>query len=99
MSPADAEGKAVPADLSHLGPVTRRRLAAVGITSQAELEALGAVDAYRRLKHAFPKEVSLNALWGLHATLTGMRWTDIDAATKTRLAAAARPVERSPGNP
>lgn len=71
--------------LPNLGPKTAARLAEVGIATEADLRALGAPAAYARLKHAFPRETSLNALWALHGALTGVPWTALDAATKARL--------------
>jgi len=76
------------ADLLNLGPKTAAWLADVGIGSEAELRRVGAVAAYRRLKHARPREVSLNALWALHGALIGEPWSKLDAATKARLRAA-----------
>ncbi|MBP2312291.1 TfoX/Sxy family protein [Azospirillum soli] len=73
--------------LPGLGPTTASWLAEVGIATESDLRALGAVAAYRRLKHWNPKRVSLNALWGLHAALTGIPWTRIDPTTKERLLA------------
>ena len=75
------------ADLLNLGPKTAAWLADVGIASEAELRRAGAVAAYRRLKHARPREVSLNALWALYGALTGVAWNRIDAAAKVRLRA------------
>ncbi len=63
--------------LKNIGPKTREWLAAVGIHTLADLEALGAVEAYRQLKAAFPDRVTLNALWGLQGALMGIRWNEI----------------------
>lgn len=71
--------------LPGLGPVTASWLAEVGIATEADLSAIGAAAAYRRLKHRDPKGVSLNALWALHSALTGVPWNQIDAETKARL--------------
>lgn len=73
------------ASLSGLGPKTASWLGEVGITTVAELRQVGAVAAYRRLKHRDPKRVSRNALWGLYAALNGIRWTDISVEMKERL--------------
>ena len=72
-----------------IGPVTERRLIAVGITDIAALRALGAVDAYRRLKFRYGKDVTLNALYGLEAVLTGCPWTQIPEARKAELRKSA----------
>jgi len=74
-------------DLPGLGPVTAGLLADVGIDTEDDLAAVGAVEAYRRLRFRDPQRMTLNALWGLHSALTGVPWTRIDAATKARLKA------------
>ena len=79
------------ADAARLMPGLGRKstawLAEVGIDTPEALREIGAVAAYRRLKHWNPGLVSLNALWGLHAALVGVPWTAIDAAAKARLLA------------
>ncbi|MBL8163093.1 MAG: TfoX/Sxy family protein [Anaerolineae bacterium] len=57
----------------------------VGIHSFADLEALGAVEAYKRLKARFPREVSLNALWGLQGALLNLHWNAIPPEMKAEL--------------
>lgn len=42
------------ADLPGIGPKTAAWLEAVDIATEAELREIGAVDAYRRLKHRDP---------------------------------------------
>lgn len=59
----------------------------VGVETEGDLRRIGAIEAYRRLKHSDPKRVSLNALWGLHAALEGIPWTAVDRETKQRLLA------------
>lgn len=78
------------ADLPGLGPRSEAWLAEIGISTVAELKAVGAVAAYRRLKHWNPRLVSLNALYALHAALNGLHWRAVDAETKARLRAEAR---------
>jgi DNA transformation protein len=75
--------------LKNIGPVSARRLAEVGIETDAELRALGAVAAYRRAKHAFPRHVSLNLLYALAATLAGIDWRDLSPDLKAQLKAEA----------
>lgn len=71
--------------LKGLGPKTIRWLAEVGIESEADLRAIGAVAAYHRLKQWAPRLVTKNALWGLHAALNGIDWRQLDDATKEAL--------------
>ena len=60
-----------------IGPVTEKRLIAVGIGDLAALRRLGAVKAYQRLKFRYGKDVTLNALYGLEAGLRGCHWLAI----------------------
>jgi DNA transformation protein len=48
-------------------------LEAVGINSLKELQALGSVRAYARVKASEPN-ASLNLLWALEGALTGLPW-------------------------
>ena len=73
------------ASLPNIGPQTVRLLADVGIGSETELRALGAVPAFVRLRFRFPRQVSMNALWALHGALTGRPWTTLTADEKDRL--------------
>ncbi len=75
--------------LAGLGPKSEAWLREVGIESEAELRAVGAVAAYRRLKQWNPRLVSLNALYALHASLNGLHWRAVDDAMKARLRAEA----------
>jgi DNA transformation protein len=72
-----------------IGPVTEKRLLAVGIQDLAALRRLGAVDAYRRLKFRFGKDVTLNALYGLEAVILGCHWLDLPTDRKEALRQAA----------
>lgn len=71
--------------LKNIGPATIEWLHEVGIHSFEDLQSLGSVGAYVRLKKAFPKAVSLNALWGLEAALTDADWRRLSPARKAEL--------------
>ncbi|MBT9291096.1 TfoX/Sxy family protein [Hyphomicrobiaceae bacterium 22] len=75
-----------------------RWLGEVGIRSEVDLIAIGAVDAFRRLRFAFGRRVTLNALYGMAAALERRPWTDLSLDEKRRLAAAAG-VDVSPCRP
>ncbi|HEY1382046.1 MAG TPA: TfoX/Sxy family protein [Dongiaceae bacterium] len=82
----------MPADLlrlKNIGPVSVRQLREVGIEDAAALRKLGALAAYRRLKHAFPREVSLNMLYALEGALRGCHWNCLPPGVKEKLLAAA----------
>ncbi|MCI0714579.1 MAG: TfoX/Sxy family protein [Chloroflexi bacterium] len=72
-------------DVRGIGPTTTEWLNEIGIHTLEDIQALGAVETYKRLKRAFPKFVTLNALWGLEAVLNDMDWRDISPERKAEL--------------
>ncbi|QEL55779.1 TfoX/Sxy family protein [Chromobacterium paludis] len=72
------------ASLRGLGPQSSRMLAAAGIASLAQLQELGAVGAYLRVRAAWPG-ASLNLLWALEGALTGRDWRAVAREERTRL--------------
>lgn len=73
--------------IKNMGPKSRAWLHEVGIESLEDLQAIGAVEAYRRLKTAFPAEVTLNALWGMQAALLNIHWNALPPDMKADLKA------------
>jgi DNA transformation protein and related proteins len=71
-------------DLKSLGPKSQDMLAQAGITTVAQLRALGAVAAYVQTKRVNPK-ASLNLLWGLESALTEMPWQQVAREHRTSL--------------
>ena len=71
--------------LKNIGTNTIEWLHDIGITSVDDLRSVGAIEAYVRLKEAYPKAVSLNALWGLVGALDDMDWRMISDAYKADL--------------
>lgn len=74
-------------DIKNMGPKSRVWLHEIGIDTLEDLEAVGAVEAYRRLKAARPTEVSLNALWGLQGALLNIHWNALPPDMKADLKA------------
>ena len=70
-----------------MGPKTADWLNAVGVQSLEDVERLGVIEVYRRLKQAFPDKVTLNALWGLQGALLGISHTQIPQSMKDDLLA------------
>ena len=60
--------------LPGLGPKSRDMLAAAGITTPSQLQALGSVRAYARVRATPCNNASLNLLWALEGALTGLPW-------------------------
>jgi DNA transformation protein and related proteins len=74
--------------IRNLGPRTAAMLDRAGIRSAEEVEALGAVATYRRLRAAGAR-ISLVGLYALHAGLEGRDWRSVTKAEKAVLRAAA----------
>ena len=81
--------------LKNIGPASVRQLREVGIEDAAALRQLGALAAYRRLKHAFPRAVSLVMLYALEGALRDCHWNHLPPGVKERLQAAAKAKPRS----
>ncbi|MBK8033959.1 MAG: TfoX/Sxy family protein [Chloroflexi bacterium] len=75
------------ADLRNLGPKSRQWLAEIGITTFEEIERLGSMEVYRRLKASRPREVSLNMLYGLEAAILDIPWQHLPQDVKDQLKA------------
>lgn len=75
--------------LKNIGPASARQLREVGIADAAALRKLGAVAAYRRLKHAFPRQVSLVMLYALEGALRDCHWNRLPDGVKDSLKPAA----------
>lgn len=73
--------------IRNLGPKTSEWLHEVGIHTLDDLEVVGAVEAYKRLKTAFPHKVSLNALYGLQGAILHIHWNALPPDMKAELRA------------
>jgi DNA transformation protein len=76
--------------LRNLGPKSAMMLAEAGIRSLDELEIMGAVKAYARVKSLRPKVASLNLLWALAAGLEDRDWRKLTAEEKSKLLSAVK---------
>lgn len=70
--------------LNNIGPASAAWLAAVGVASRDDLERLGSVVAYARVRRVEPR-ASLNLLWALEAALSDCDWRELTPETKERL--------------
>lgn len=70
--------------MRNLGPTSRRWLAAIGIKNRDQLEALGAVEVYLRVRNA-GFGASLNLLWALQGAILDIGWNELPAAMKEDL--------------
>ncbi len=68
----------------NLGPTPSKWLTAVGIRNRADLESVGAINAYNLCK-AHGYNVSLNLLWALQGALMDIPSTRLSADVKQQL--------------
>ena len=78
--------------LRNLGPTSAIVLAEAGIRTLDELQALGAVKAYARVRALRPKSASLNLLWAIAAGLEDRDWRELTGEEKAELLKAFRSV-------
>ena len=74
--------------LRNIGPKSAAWLRQVGLRSREDLEAVGAVDAYMRVKRAGFKP-SLNLLYALEGALLDCHWQEVPDARRSELIMAA----------
>ena len=71
--------------LRNLGAASARWLAEAGICTESDLRAIGAVAAYRRVKHMRRREVTLVMLYALEGAIRGVHWNELPKDVKERL--------------
>ena len=71
--------------IKNMGPKSRVWLHEIGIDTLQDLEALGAVEVYQRLKASRPTDITLNMLWGLQAALLNIHWNMLTPEMKADL--------------
>ncbi len=57
----------------------------VGVDTPEKLGELGAVETYCRMKAAYPREVSLCAVWALQGAIDGVASSQLPSETKQAL--------------
>lgn len=70
--------------LKNLGPVSLKWLEEIGVRSLADLEQIGPVDAFCRVK-ALGHRPSLNFLYALEAAVLDKDWRELEERTKAEL--------------
>ncbi len=82
--------------LRNLGPVTARRLEAVGVRDPDDLARLGAAAAFVAVRGAHPERTSLTLLWALEGALRDRDWRDLGQDDKHRLRDAVDVLDADP---
>jgi DNA transformation protein and related proteins len=82
-----------PADWPNLGPRSREMLAQAGLKQWRQVQALGSVRAYVRVKQKV-SGASLNLLWALEGALSGRPWQQVALEDRATLLMALEDVQR-----
>lgn len=77
------------AQLQGLGPKSSAWLAEIGIHTEADLRAIGSLEAWHRLRFIRGKQVTLNALYAMEAALRDVHWRALPEDVKASLKAEA----------
>jgi hypothetical protein len=74
------------------GKASAELLVDVGITTPAMLREAGAVEAWRRLRFAHGKRVTVTWIYALEIAIQGIPWKELSEARARKLAAAAKTI-------
>ncbi len=74
--------------LRNIGPKSAAWLRQVGLRTEEDLRAIGALEAFMRVKRAGFKP-SLNLLYALEGALTDCHWQDVPSERRSELLVAA----------
>lgn len=72
-------------ELRGLGPTFEKLLARIDIYDDEQLRALGATEAFARIRMTSEFRVSLNLLYALEGALTGQDWRKLSPEQKQSL--------------
>ncbi|MFZ5636013.1 MAG: TfoX/Sxy family protein [Pseudomonadota bacterium] len=77
-----------PLKLRNIGPKSAAWLRQVGLRTEEDLRAIGALEAFMRVKRAGFKP-SLNLLYALEGALLGCHWQEVPSERRSELLVAA----------
>jgi DNA transformation protein len=81
--------------LRNIGATTAKWLESIGVNSLEDIEELGVVEVYLRLKTLYPEQVSLNALWALQGAVLDIPWNQLPNELKEKLKQELETASRS----
>lgn len=72
-------------NLKNIGAKTEHWLRQIGVNGYDDLNRIGSVEAYRRLKSMYPDKINLLALYALEAALWNIHWLELAPEIKDQL--------------
>jgi DNA transformation protein len=78
--------------LKNIGATIAQRLNEIGIYSEADLAAIGAIEAFQKIKANYPQQTIpvCYYLYSLQGALLDLHWNDLPAEVKTALITQAK---------
>jgi DNA transformation protein len=73
----------------NIGPFSQKRLAEIGVRTMEDLQKIGPVEAYIRIKQHYPEDTTLLLLYALKGALMEIHWNAVPRKIKERLRAEA----------
>lgn len=73
------------AGLKNVGAKTELWLREIGVNGYHDLNRIGSVEVYRRLKSSYPDKINLLALYALEAALWNIHWLELAPEIKEQL--------------
>ena len=71
--------------LRYIGVKSANLLESVGINTAEELFDVGVIEAYKRVKSAYPGEVTMNMLYALQSAWLDLPWNELPLDMKLKL--------------
>ena len=81
------------AALPSLGKTSAEMLVDAGILNPAMLKAAGPEEAYRRLRFAHGRRVTINFIYALDIAISGGRWDEMDPDRQQQLKMVAKSIQ------
>lgn len=82
------------AALKNIGEKSAGWMIEVGVDTPEKLRDIGAIETYRRMKAAYPRQISLCALWALQGALLDTPYMHLPKELKDQLKAAVTSAEK-----
>lgn len=86
-------------DVRNIGPASVLMLEEIGIASPEALSDVGPVEAYVRLRRAFPGRVTRTMLWALAGADVDLDWRELPQTLKAGLLEAVEKADGHAGAP
>ncbi len=82
------------AAMKNIGAKSAGWMIEVGVDTPEKLRDIGAIETYRRMKAAYPRQISLCALWALQGALLNTPYMHLPKELKEQLKTALMSAEK-----